>query len=52
MTEPTHDAFEFVGDSRELPPTFYMAVAKLLLSMHDADKTRAKADAEKKEEEQ
>lgn len=47
MTDPSPDVIEFVGDVRKLPDSFFMALARLILAAHDADKARAKADAEK-----
>ena len=46
MAESKPELFTFVGDVRKLPDSFYMAVARLLLAAHDAEKARAQASAE------
>ncbi len=51
MTSPTAEAIKIVGDFRELPDSFYMAIARLLLAAHDADRAREKTEAEMAKEE-
>ncbi len=46
MAESKPELITFVGDIRKLPDSFYMAVARLLLAAHDAEKARAQAAAE------
>jgi hypothetical protein len=51
MPSPTPETIKIVGDFRDLPDSFYMAIARLLLAAHDADKAREKADAQMAKEE-
>lgn len=46
MAEPSTEQLEFVGDVRKLPKSFFMAIARLLLAAHDADRAREKTAAE------
>lgn len=49
MSSPTPETIKIVGDFRDLPDSFYMAIARLLLAAHDADKAREKATASSEE---
>jgi hypothetical protein len=51
MPNPAPEAIKFVGHYRDLPDSFFMAVARLLLAAHDADRAREIADAAKAKEE-
>lgn len=49
MPSPSPEVLKFAGDFRELPDSFFMALARILLAAHDADKARAMAAASDEE---
>lgn len=46
MAEPPTELFEFCGDVGDLPQSFYMALARLLLAEHETEKVQPKMDSQ------
>jgi hypothetical protein len=40
MAEQSTDALAIVGEPHRLPQSFFMALARLILAAHDAEKSR------------
>lgn len=46
MTESSTEQFEFCGDVGDLPQSFYMALARLLLAAHEGEKVQSTMDVQ------